>query len=134
MSTTSRRFSSRKGEPTGLHHRPRPPARLLLTVVAAAGLRVYRLACAPTSTNDVEIGAPIAVRVDEKEHHSTNRRRHSSPSGGGACDFAGAAAAAARRIPRLPPLQQLPSRACPCRQSEAASIGMRPRGGSAREQ
>ena len=68
MSTTLRRFSSRMGEPTSLHHRSRPSACLLLTVVAAAGLRVYRLACAPTSTNDVEIGAPIAVRVDEKEH------------------------------------------------------------------
>ena len=61
MSSTSRRFSSRTGE----------PGSLLLTVVAAASLRVLRLLCVrvcPTSTHDVEVGTPIAVRVEEKEH------------------------------------------------------------------
>ena len=68
MSTTSRRFSSRMGEPTSLRHRPRPPACLPPREQQVYECIASRVRVCPTSTNDVAVGTPIAVRVDEKEH------------------------------------------------------------------
>ena len=68
MSTTSRRFSSRMGEPTSLRHRPRQPACLPPREQPVYECIASRVRVCPTSTNDVAVGTPIAVRVDEKEH------------------------------------------------------------------